>query len=69
MMRRATAKLADHVTATIDAEYMAYFNSGTVALRDYCDSATGSDLSCGELDKLTAMVQRRLRFFATRFED
>lgn len=60
-MVRATAKMADKI-AGILLRYgkINAFRSGELSFRDYCDTSTGSELSAGELDKLTQMVERRV---------
>ena len=60
-MERATAKMAGKLAGAIlrYGKVNAY-RTGEASFRDYCDLATGSELSTGELDKLATMVEKRV---------
>ncbi|MBF0391649.1 MAG: hypothetical protein HQL38_03105 [Alphaproteobacteria bacterium] len=55
--RRATAALADRIVGLVKA---AIADLELAAIRDLCDIHTGGEFPPGELDKLAAMVKRRL---------
>lgn len=57
---RSTAAEAAVIARDFSAKALAPERAGFTDVRDFCDLATGSDLTAHQLDRLSEMVLRRL---------
>jgi len=59
---RANAQTADWLAKCATVGKYPLTDQTPEGLRDYCDVSTGSELTAYQLDRLTDMVARRIRF-------
>lgn len=57
---RATASEADKIARKFTERALSLETAGFTDVRDFCDTYTGSDMTCYQLGRLAEMVLRRL---------